>query len=194
MSLRQLIIRDVRRNTLISRAAFTLVETVSTIVILSVLSVTASGLIFAAWGAHDAVVTRASVSDQLNAAMERTAGELRNIDLQTTTATGPAISAMTASSITFTVNSSSRTISLSGTDLLLSGAAATSMVLASNVTAFSLQAYDKDNVALSTTPSAAVITTIRRIQITMTSTSGTATETLRTKVFVRSMASGSGAL
>ncbi|MCX5691265.1 MAG: prepilin-type N-terminal cleavage/methylation domain-containing protein [Planctomycetota bacterium] len=174
---------------------FTLVEMIATISILGALSAAASGIILSAWNLHTAAVTRINTANILSGAMERITGELRNIEiLAASSPATPSISAMTATSITFTVNGSSRVISLSGTDLRLSGAAASNAVLASNISAFTIQGYDKSNVAVSATPSAAVIATIRRIQITITGTSGTVTETIRTKVFIRSMASGSGAV
>jgi hypothetical protein len=61
---------------------------------------------------------------------------------------------------------------------------------------FTIQTYDDANAALPASPSAAQIDSIRRIQITITAsvtnTSATISETLRTKVFVRCMGLGSG--
>jgi len=178
----------------VCRAGFTLVEMVATIAILSVLGLLASGIMLNAWKVHTDAVTRVNLSEGLATAMERMVSELRNIDI--TPASSPAtpgISAMSAGSISFTVGGSSRVISLSGTDLLLSGSAASGAVLASGITSITIQGYTKDNVAVSASPSAAEIASTRRLQITMTGTSGTVTETIRTKVFIRSMASGSGA-
>ena len=176
------------------RAAFTLVEMIATISILAVLGLLASGIMLNAWKVHTDAVSRVNLSEGLATALERMVSELRNIDITPASAPAtPRISAMSAGSISFTVGGSSRVISLSGTDLLLSGSAASGAVLASGITSLMIQGYTKDNVAVSASPSAAEIASIRRIQITMTGTSGTVTETIRTKVFIRSMASGSGA-
>jgi prepilin-type N-terminal cleavage/methylation domain-containing protein len=173
---------------------FTLVEMIATISILGALSAAASGIILSAWNLHNAAVTRINTANVLSGAMERITGELRNIEiLAASSPATPSISAMTATSITFTVNGSSRAISHSGTNLLLSGAAASNAVLASNISSFTIQGFNASNVAVSASPTPAEIATIRRIQITITGTSGTVTETIRTKVFIRSMASGSGA-
>ena len=173
---------------------FTLVEMIATISILGALSAAASGIILSAWNLHNAAVTRINTANVLSGAMERITGELRNIEiLAASSPATPSISAMTATSITFTVNGSSRAISHSVTNLLLSGAAASNAVLASNISSFTIQGFNASNVAVSASPTPAEIATIRRIQITITGTSGTVTETIRTKVFIRSMASGSGA-
>ena len=87
----------------------------------------------------------------------------------------------------------SYTITLSGSNIVLTGAAAATQNLASNVTVFTIQTYDESNAALPASPSGAQIDTIRRIQITMTASTGGMTETLRTKFFVRCMALGTGA-
>lgn len=183
-----------RRATHRRGGGFTLVEMIATISILGALSAAASGIILSAWNVHSAAVTRINTANVLSGAMERITGELRNIEiLAASSPATPSISAMTATSITFTVNGSSRAISHSGTDLLLSGAAASNAVLASSISSFSIQGFTASNVAVSATPSAAEIATIRRLQITITGTSGSVSETIRTKVFIRSMASGSGA-
>ena len=59
------------------------------------------------------------------------------------------------------------------------------------VTTFTLTYYDRDNAVIAS-PSAA-ISSIRSIQLTVTATKASISETLRSRVFLRSLSRGSGA-
>lgn len=159
----------------------------------AIVGVIASRIVFQAYAAHDAAVLRAELAGDLNNAMDRITTELRTMGQKAgTTPAAPDISALTASSITFGAGGSTRTITLTGSNLQLTAETGTA-VLAGNVTAFTLQAYDTSNAALPASPTAAQLLTARRVQITLTATKNSVTETLRTKVFLRCVASGSGA-
>ena len=172
---------------------FTLVEVITTIVVLALIVGAASRVLFQAFGALNDASVRADLSNQLGSAMERIATELQTVGVKAASSPAtPDITACTAASITFNNGSSqARTIDLSGTNLRVSGSAKSNAVIASNVTTFTIQTYDKSNAALPASPSAAQIDTIRRIQITITATQNGVTETLRTKLFLRCMALGS---
>ena len=175
------------------RRAFTLVEVIATIVVLAVISGTASRILFQAFTALNDASTRGDMHDQLASAMERITNELHTIAIKSGSSPAtPDITACTATSITFNNTITARTIALSGTNLLISGSAKANAAIATNVSAFTIQTYDGANAALPASPSAAQIDTIRRIQITLTASSNGLTETLRTKVYVRCMALGSG--
>jgi prepilin-type N-terminal cleavage/methylation domain-containing protein len=167
---------------------FTLVEAIASIVIIGIVGLVASRLVVTASAAIEGTARRAELSGMLNAAMERAMIELRNIDAA---AGVPVITSPSTSSISFTVGGSSRQLSHSGTTVSLTGAAASGAALATDVTTFTLTYYDRDNATIASP--AASISSIRSIQLTMTATRGGVSETLRSRVFIRSLSSGSGA-
>lgn len=184
----------VRPLTRLRPRAFTLVEAITTIVIIAIVSTISATLVRGGMNVYDNAATRAELSERLSIAMDRITTELRTMDQTGSSGSNqPNISALTTNSITFTAGGAARTISLSGTNLLLSGALASNAVLAPDVSSFALLGFDKTNTALPTSPSAPQIATLRRIQITITATRNGVSETLRTKVFIRELASGSGA-
>jgi len=63
-------------------------------------------------------------------------------------------------------------------------------VLIGDVTAFTVQTYNESNTALSATLSGAACDPIRRIMVTITTQRAGVTQTLRTKLFVRSTMEG----
>jgi hypothetical protein len=196
---------DVRSRTLgchiphptshIRHRAFTLVEAITTLVILALIGGAASRIVFQSFSALNDASTRNDMHNQLAAAMERISAELRTMEIKASSNPAtPDITACTASALTFkNTSAATRTISLSGSALVITGDAAATQTIASGVSAFTIQAYDASNAALPASPSAAQIDTIRRIQVTITATSGSMTETIRSKLFLRCMALGTGA-
>jgi type II secretory pathway pseudopilin PulG len=182
----------------IRNRAFTLIEAITTLVVIALIGGAASRIIFQAFQALDHATTRADLSSQLASGMERLIGEIRTMQIESgSNPPVPDIISCSASSFSFrNTSAATRTISLSGSNLVISGSAASTQTIATGVTAFTVQTYDESNAALPASPSAAQIDTIRRIQFTITASStntgGTITETLRTKVFVRCMGLGSG--
>lgn len=180
------------------RPAFTLVEAITTLVVIALIGGAASRILFQAFQALDHASTRTDLANQVASAMERITGELRTMQIESgSNPPVPNITACTASSITFkNTSAATRTITLSGSNVVITGSAAATQTIASGVTAFTIQTYDSSNTALPASPSAAQIDTIRRVQITITAsvtnTGGTISETLRTKVYLRCMGLGSG--
>lgn len=173
--------------------AFTLIEVITAIVIMSIIAGVASRILFQAFGALNDASSRATLSAQLAAAMERVTSELHSVAIVAASSPAtPDITACTATSISFNTPAAARTLTLSGSNLLLSGSAKANSIIASNISSITIQTYDGANAAIPASPSAAQIATIRRVQITLVATSGGFTETLRTTVFVRCMALGSG--
>lgn len=189
-------LKDLRTRT--SRSArlsrgFTLVEVITTLVIMSIIAGIASRILFQAFGALNSSSTRIDMHNQLASAMERICTELHTVGITPSSSPAtPYITACTATSLTFSNGTSSRTIALSGSNVQVSGDAKANSIVATNVTTLTFQTYDGSNTALPASPSAGQIATIRRVQITITATTGGLTETLRTKMYVRSMSLGSG--
>lgn len=175
------------------RRAFTLVEVITTMVVVTLISGAASRILFQAFAALNDASTRGELHNQLASAMERITSELHTIAIKPASSPAtPDITACVAGSVSFNNPTTARTIALSGSTLQVSGVARANSIIATGVTAFTIQTYDGSNVALPASPSAAQIATIRRVQITITASSAGVTETLRTKVYVRCMALGSG--
>ena len=86
----------------------------------------------------------------------------------------------------------SYTLSLSGADLLLAVDGGAAAVLLADVTAFSVQTYDEDDAALADSLSGVACDPIRRVALDVTLQRHSVSETLRTKLFIRSTMSGGG--
>jgi prepilin-type N-terminal cleavage/methylation domain-containing protein len=172
------------QRALTCRRGFTLVEALSTLVIMAVLGSVTSTIIFSAVRGYRDAATAAQLHGEASGAMDRITRELRAIPLS---GTAPDIASVTSTSITWSTNSA---LSLSGTNLMLSIAGGTSQRLLSDVASFSIQTYDESNTALASSVSGAGCAAIRRVQVQVTLTRFGISETLRTRVFVRSTMEG----
>jgi type II secretory pathway pseudopilin PulG len=162
---------------------FTLVETIASIVITATVVAVCSNALFASINGAAAATTRSAVHRSASTAMERVTNELRNI---TVTGGVPQITSMTAGTIVF----GTKTITRNGTQLRLTDTATgLTTPLAENVTAFTLAPFDSANAAVALGGSMAAA---QRIQVTITVTSGTTSDTVRTRVFIRSLGRGIG--
>lgn len=170
-----------------TRGGFTLVESVVTMVILAIIMVTVSQLFLGATQGYTAAAERGELHTAVSCAMDRIAMEIRNA--RATSGSSPAsadITSTSASSIAWMdADGSSRSVSLSGTDLVYSEAGGAGSVLASNISSFSIATYDESNAALAASLSGAATASIRRVQITLVASHGGVVETLRTRVFPR---------
>lgn len=177
-----------RSNSRRSARGFTLVEAIATITIIATIMAVVSRVIFVSVDSYSAATTRAELHAALSSTMERACAELRQIPLVSGGSTAPDLVSVSAASITWSTNS---TLTLTGSDLTLAIAGGSASTLLSNVTAFSLRCYDESNVALAATLSGSACTPVRRIEITISTQRGGITETLRTRVFLRSQIAGS---
>jgi prepilin-type N-terminal cleavage/methylation domain-containing protein len=172
-----------------SPRAFSLVETIATMVILAVVLAVTSRLFLSATLGYTSAATRAELNAELSSAMDRIVQELRSIGVRSgSSPTAAEITSITASSITWVgADAITRQLSLSGTNLLYSESGAPGNVLASSVTSFLISAYDQSNTALAATLSGASTDSVFRLQITLSSTRQGITETFRTRVFPRAL-------
>jgi len=176
---------------LISRArarGFTLVEAIATITIIATIMAVVSRVIFVSVDAYAAATTRAELNAALSSAMERVCAELRQIPLVSGGSAAPDLASVSATSITWSTNS---TLALTRSNLTLAIAGGSASTLLNNVTALSLTCYDESNAALAATLSGSACTPVRRVEITLSSQRDGITETLRTRVFLRSQIAGS---
>lgn len=175
-------------NGTVRSAGFTLVETLATIAIVAVLAGLSAPVISAASRSYADGANRAEIATGIDAAMERIVTELRQIPLQSAAVTAkPDISSITNNSITWSTNSS---IDLSGTTLRLTLAGGTPRILLTGVSAFSINAYDQSQVALTAPLSGSGCDTVQRLEISITGLRNGVSETHRTRVFLRSLAAG----
>lgn len=166
------------------RRGFTLVEAVGTIVILGAVGTVATNLLLTAADGYGQATTRAQLHSELSMAMDRIVREFRAIDLDNgASGIAPDIDNSDAEAITWHTDS---TLELSGTTLELTLDGGTTATLLTDVTAMDLVTYDEDNVELRDAMSGAQCDDIRRIRLTLTVTRFGVSETLRSRVFIRS--------
>ncbi|MDX2147124.1 MAG: prepilin-type N-terminal cleavage/methylation domain-containing protein [Planctomycetota bacterium] len=172
---------------------FTLVEVLCALAIVATISVVSFRLILEASDQYTDTVVRAEASSRMGSALERVATQLREIPVRSgSSPVAPNITAMTETSLSYVdANGTTQSLGLSGTTLTWNDGAGAKELLR-DVTALSLRAYDESNAILPASPSAAQRDLVRRIQITMTTTRQGVVETLRTRVFLRALAAGSG--
>lgn len=171
-----------------SQAGFTLVEAISTIVVLAALGVGLYGVMINVTNGYTSASVTAQLHSELSIAMDRITRELHNIPVDS----GAGMLASDIDMVTFTSIdwSGNNNLSLSGTDLELTINGGTAAVLLSNVTALTIQTYEESNIPLAGTMIGIGCDFIRRVSISITLTRHGVSETLRTKVFLRCTVSG----
>ena len=168
------------------RRAFTMVEMTAVIAILGLVASVASGLIFSAATTYADAATTAQLHDEAAVALETVVRALREIPRDAgAPGYAPDIDQVLPDGIRY---GGTTIITLSGPDLQISESGGPMRRIVSDVTGFVLQCYDRDDVALPTGLSGAACAPIRRIEVTLTVARAGATETLRTRVYLRSMA------
>ena len=169
---------------------FTLIESIATIVVLGAIGMVASSTIVTAANGFLKATTAGQMNIELSVTLDRAVREIRRIPLDAAASgIAPDIDSVTATSIAWSGNSS---LSLSGTNLMLTINGGTAAVLQTNVSSFSVQAFNESNTALGATLSTTGCDPIRRILLTITVTRDSISETLRARVFLRSTMSGAG--
>ncbi len=181
------------------RGGFTLIEAIATITVLSILGSMASFLIVDSVDGYVGASTSSQIHAELAIALDRLTREIRKIDNDETAGpTDPDIDTVTRvgpdDAMTWT-DSLGKTYSLSksGSDLMLAVESGAAAVLLSDVTAFAIEVYDQDNGVI---PGGDVSDTdcdpIRRVLLDVMLSRNNVTESLRSKVFIRSTMSGGG--
>lgn len=179
-----------RQRHLATLRGFTLIESIAAIVVLAVLGSITSLLILAAVDGYSDAATSAQLHGEASIALDRAVRELRKIELDSAAAgVAPNISSVTATSIAWEPNSS---LSLSGAQLLFVDNGAAAAVLLADVSALSIATYDESNTALAASLTGDQCDPIRRVALDVTLQRHGVSETLRTKVFIRSTLSGGG--
>ncbi len=164
------------------RRGFSLVEAIATMMVLSVVGSSSIGIMWTAVHAFGKGSESLRLQSEASVAMERMTRELRSIPLDADST--PDIQSLTASSIEW--RGGTESVELVGDDLMYTRSGVES-VLCSGVSAFTISAADSVNTPLGTTLSGTACDAIRRLTIELELTSGEATSSVRTKVFLRCM-------
>jgi len=167
--------------------AFTLVETIAAITVLSVIASVTSSILWTSIQGYARGALAADLHTQASIALEQVVRNLRNIP-KVSAASAPDIASFSSTSITWNTD---YTLSLDGAELVLRSDGGVPRTLITGVTSFSLQAFDQSNVELASSLSGNGCLPIRRFLITMTIQRDGVSETVRTKVFIRSLIAGS---
>lgn len=176
------------------RRAFSLIECVVTIVILSIIMTVVSRLFLSAALGYTSAATRSELHSELSCALERIVSELRLASAKAGVSPACAdLISVTSESIEWRgADGSTREVTLDGSDLEYAVNGGTWYVLASNVTTFDIVTFNESNTALSTSLSGSGVNAVRRVQLTLIGTRQGVTETFRTRVFPRACQAGAG--
>ena len=176
------------------RRGFTLIESMATVAVLATLGSIASFLILDSVDDYSETATTAQLHAELSIAMDRAMREIRKIEADSgASGVAPNITSVNAADndIQWTdSDSDAYSLSLSGSDLMLEVDGGGSAVLMSDVAAFTVLTYDEDDGALAAPLSGAACDDIRRVVLNVTVQRNGVTESLRTRVFIRSTMSG----
>lgn len=167
-----------------------MIELISTITILAAIGSVASGVILTAADGYFDANTTAQIHNELTVGLERITRELKTIVLDPIAGgVAPDIDAVNTTSITWESNSN---LSLTGSNIMLSIAGSSPAVLLSNVSSLNIQTFDESNAALPTPIAGPACDAIRRIAVTVSIVRHGVSDSLTTRVFVRSTMSGAG--
>lgn len=166
---------------------FTLIEAIACMVILGTMASVSAGLVLRASDAYTRGATSAQLVAELSTGMDRIDRELRRIERKGAGAVAPNIASVSATSITWSTNWS---LTLSSGHVLFSEAGSTPVVLLRDVTAFTVAAFNESDAALVLPLSGSGCDPIRRLSVSVTLSRNGQTESLRTKVFLRSTLAG----
>jgi type II secretory pathway pseudopilin PulG len=171
------------------RFGFTLIEAIATIIILATLGSVASTILMTAMNGYTNAAIGAQMQSEASIALDRITRELRKA-LRDSSASNlaPLISSVSASSIAWNTTSS---LTLSGTTLNFVDSGAASRPLLQDVSAFVIQCYDDSNAPLASNLSGAATQSIRRVSITITMQRNGVSESVRSRIEIRSIMSGS---
>ncbi len=177
-----------------ARRGFTLIESMATISILATLSSIASFLILDAVDAYTDAATSAQLHGEASIALDRAVREMRRIDLDSTAGgVAPDINNVTTTwldwedsvggvyQLLYNAGEKALKIEISGGGLA---------VLLGDVTGCTFSTYDEDNDPLAATLTGVECDDIRRIELSVTVARAGISETVRTRVFIRSTMSG----
>ncbi|MGD9691543.1 MAG: type II secretion system protein J [Phycisphaerales bacterium] len=168
-----------------STRAFTLVELIATLTVISVGSAVAASVISTAARSYSDSAQSASLHTQASSALERITRELKACPTDDASPTpAPLITSVQRSSIDW---GAGYRLALVSRTLNLTTPTQSAQPIAENVASFTIRAFDHLNNPLPANLNSVGARDVRRIEITITLASGAASETLRARVAPRSL-------
>ncbi len=174
------------------RRGFTLIESMAAVAVLAILASIASHLLVENVGRCLDASSAAQLHAEVSVALDRITRELRRIDLDAGAGgVAPDIESVETDSIAWedTDGDDYELAENAGTLTLQVNGGATALLL-SDVTACTITAFDEDNTQLGASLSGAGCDPIRRLLVSVTVQRNGVSETLRTRVFIRSTMEG----
>jgi prepilin-type N-terminal cleavage/methylation domain-containing protein len=171
------------------RRGFTLVEAVCAMVVLGTLGSLSAALMVRAADAYRAGATAAALHAELAAALDPVERTVRSIAINAGR-TGPAVNQLDQTALEWNTGAGTGSLSLSGTNLMFSPDGQPPAVILTGVTSLVISAFGDSNNALAATLRGTATAAIRRLSITVTVTRGGVSDTLRTRVYLRCMSTG----
>lgn len=173
-----------------TRRAFTLVEAIAAITVLAVIAGGAATMLAGSADRYAAATVGEQLSSEASAALDRIARELQAIpaDPAVSGPSVPQIASVTTNTIAWGAGSSLYLTKGGILTLVVEGGAPRTLL--ANVGAFDIRAFDQSNLALGPVVTGVAVRDVRRLLITITVTRQNVSETLRTKIFIRSTMSG----
>jgi prepilin-type N-terminal cleavage/methylation domain-containing protein len=174
-----------------TRRAFTLVEAVASMVIISVIAALAAPLLIRGAEAYQGVAVRSQLQGELCSAIDRLDRSIRETSLNATE-DGPDITSATPASLAWTTPGGPATLGLSGGDLRFAAPGEPETTIMSGITGLTVRCFDESNAELAGSLSGSAVLAVRRIEVTVSASRQGMSETLRLRVFLRCMMGGVG--
>jgi hypothetical protein len=175
----------VRPRGLGARRGFTLVEAVATMTVVTILGGVGGSLVYSGVRANRDVAVRSQLHEELCLAVEAVCGVVRGIPARPGPA--PDITAVTAASISWAGGGQ---VWLNGSTLMLTEPGSASIELLRDVSVFEVQCYDASGTALAQSLSGSACDAVQRVQVSVTAVREGVSESVRTRVFIRSLQVG----
>ena len=165
--------------------AFTLVEMVATITVLSVIGLAATGIIATATDSYVGMNTTARLHSEASVALDRIVRELRSVPLRTEGETsGPDLNAVRTDRVEW---GDGESVFLNDqSQLMLAIAGGDADVLLEDVTGFEVQAFDDEGSALAASMSWPASADVQRISVAIETSRNGVQDRVRCLAFVRS--------
>jgi prepilin-type N-terminal cleavage/methylation domain-containing protein len=172
-----------------ARRGFTLVEAIAAMAVIGLLGSLSAALLFRAGESYRTAAVGAQLHAELAAALDAAERTIRSIPANPGGA-GPDIVQVTPTLITWNGSQGTGRLELSADQVLLSTDGEPAAPILTDASALDIRCFDEAGSALAANLSGAAAEPVRRVEVTITVQRAGITETLRTRVFIRSMASG----